>query len=257
MYAVETITPPRLYRNRAMPALVDQSALGQVDAVTQDDIITELMGRGYYEALAPTVIPVDRAITKAEAIALAVDVTILAFENYYAGQPITVRHTVDRPYRCPEGEHACPLDADLWMRMLLYATDIANGYLTGRYSLPTYLAGVPSSLAGAGVGSLSGVGDWLQANPWVVTTLGSALQNYGAYLTAQNVKDELKKAIPSDYLTKGDLPALLAALQQAGAVPTGQAATVQKGAEAATTPSWIMPAVIAGGALLVFMLMRK
>lgn len=242
------------------PGVLGQMAMGQVDVITRQDIATEFVGRGYYEEVtAPgVVVPVDRAITKAEAIALAVDVTIIAFENYYADtDEVTVRRTAQRPFRCPEGDYGCPFNADLWNRLMIYAVDIGNGYLTGRYSLPTWLSRFAGSLSGGTPGALSGIGDWLQSNPWVISTVGDALANYGEYLTAKNVEAVIKQQIPADLLKKEDLPALLAALQQGGAIQPGQAAIVQQGAAAATAPSWMMPAVIAGGALLVFMLMRK
>lgn len=254
MYALEQITPeqgtpPRLYRMRTMPPPVDQFALGQVDAITQDDVIREFVDRGYYQAAPAPAVVVAPGVTKADAIKAAVNQSIFAYEL-----PHTAWLGVAEQYQCPQGDYGCPVPASWWPQMIEYTTMVANGILTGKYSMPDW-SGV--SLGAVSGGGLSGIGDWLAANPWIVSTVGAGISNYGAYLTAKNVEDELKKAIPSDLLRKEDLPALLAALQAGGAIPAGQAAVVAKGAEAATTPSWMMPALIAGGALVVFMLMKR
>ena len=97
-----------------------------------------------------------------------------------------------------------------------------------------------------------------KGEPLVVESVGDTISNYGEYLTSQQVKDAIEAAAPKGALTKDDIPALLAMLQEGGYIPAGKTAEVEKGAsEAVAMPGWMMPAMLAGGAVLLFLVMRE
>jgi hypothetical protein len=118
-------------------------------------------------------------------------------------------------------------------------------------------SGALQGIALRGLGHLSGFGDWLKENPWFVQSVGSTINNYGEWLTAQNVKDAIKENTDKA-LSKDDMVALVAALQQGGFVPEGKTGTVATGADmAAGMPSWVMPVALVGGVALLMMVMKK
>ncbi len=145
--------------------------------------------------------------------------------------------------------------------MINWCVNAANGYLAGTYSLPSWAksmlhGGTLQGAALSGLGSLGGFTDWMQENPWFVKTVGDGISNYGEYLTAKNVQDAIK-ANTDQMLTKADAMALLVKLQEGGFIPQGKTETVAKGASLATQPSWMMPAIIGGIALVVIMAIKK
>ena len=145
--------------------------------------------------------------------------------------------------------------------LVSYVVRYANRYLAGTYSLPSWArtalkAGTLRGLMG--FSGLGAIGDWLKENPWVVESIGDTISNIGEYLTSQQVKDAIEAAAPKGALTKEDIPALLSMLQEGGYIPSGKTAEVEKGAaEAVSMPGWMMPAMLAGGAVLLLLVMRK
>lgn len=217
-------------------------------SVTSTDVMNEFHSRGY--ALQRHIPPPveERPITKDFAIKVAVD---YAIEGYRL--PNNGVHF----YRCPSGS-GCQIPESTWNSMITWTTTAANAYLQGA-PLPSWAATMWHSgaylhgFAFAGV-QLSG---WLQDNPWFVTAIANVLETYGAYLTSKKVQETIEQNAPKGVLTKDDIPALIAALQAQGAVQPGQEAALEKGAQAAVTPSWIWPVAIGGGILAVLMLMKK
>ena len=228
-------------------------------SITENDIIDELQHRGYTVRVIHHAPVIHHVVTptRLQVISIAIDEALEAYQ---------IAHTYAHPFTCP-ATAGCTIEPATWDAMVTWTTRVANGYLEGRYTLPIWAsewikAGAPhvwyhSSFHGAYLSGFGDFSDWLQENPWVVTSLGAALKTYGDYLTAQNVKDEIKATIPKDVMTKSDVATLLAALQNQGVIPTGKEAVVAKGAQAAAMPSWLMPVLIAGGALVVFMMMKK
>jgi len=231
-------------------------------SITENDIIDELQNRGYTVRVIHHVPVVHHVVTptRVQAISIAIDDALEAYQ---------IAHSYSHPFKCP-ATAGCTIEPATWDAMVDWTTRVANGYLENRYTLPMWATnwlkqGAPDNWYDAsqthtwtsGLAGFGGFSDWLQDNPWVVTSLGAALKTYGDYLTAQNVKDEIKATIPKDVMTKSDVTTLLAALQNQGVIPTGKEAVVAKGAQAAAMPSWLMPVLIAGGALVVFMMMKK
>jgi hypothetical protein len=167
--------------------------------------------------------------------------------------------TASHPYRCPT--RSCPISQSTWTSIVSWCVTVANGYLSKTYNLPSWAqsalnAGQLHGVALGGLGNLGGFSDWLQENPWFVKSVGDGITNYGEHLTAKNVQDAIK-ANTAQALSKDDALALVAALQQGGYVPQGKTQTVAQGASMAASPSWLMPAMIGGGVLLVLLLMKK
>lgn len=217
--------------------------------VTTHDVVTELNHRGYsIETHVPPPPPPEPVITKSIAIKAAVDEALVQ-----AGVPRTTYHL----YRCPSG--SCPIPAGTWNAIIDWCVRVANGYLAGTYSLPSWAQSMMGhgTLHGVALGGLGGdFIDWVKANPWVVQSIGDTITNYGQFLTAENVKEAIK-ANTDKAFSKDDALSLVAALQQGGYVPAGKSDVVAKGASAAASPSWMMPLLIGGGALLVVLLMKK
>ena len=137
---------------------------------------------------------------------------------------------------------------------------MATGYLENRYQIPSWA--VPMLQSGvhglAGIGHLGGFSDWAQENPWVFSLLGQTFTTIGQQLTAKQVQDAIKSAIPKDILTKSNISEIIAALQVQGAIPAGKEDTVAAGIQGALGPSWLMPVAILGiGGLLFYMIARK
>ena len=226
-------------------------AMGQINT---SDIQEELAHRGY--TVAPQVVPIHHApvaaqVTRSIAIKVAVDEAIVQ-----AGWTRTTTHL----YRCPSGMR-CNMDRGVWNSVITWCVDVANGYLNGTYTLPSWAKymmhmGSLRGVALSGVSGLSGFADWLQENPWFVQSVGDTITNYGEYLTAKNVEDAIK-ANTEKALTKDDALALVSALQQGGYVPQGKGGTVAQGASMAAGPSWMIPLMIGGAVLVVVMLMKK
>ena len=226
--------------------------LGQTHtAVTSRDVVTELNSRGYSVEVHVPVhhAPVAPQITKSIAIKAAVDEAISQ-----AGIPRTSTHL----YRCPLGSRGCPIPSSMWNNIISWCVPVANGYMTGQYTLPSWARSMMQSgtLHGVALGGLGGFRDWVKDNPWFVQSVGDTITNYGEHLTAQNVRDAIK-ANTEQSLSKDDALALVTALQQGGYVPAGKTADVAAGANLAAQPSWMMPLLIGGGVLAVVLLMKK
>lgn len=230
-------------------------ALGQHDAVTQSDVVNELEGRGYVLEVVHHAPPVHEHVapilTKAMAVRVACD-EMIRIMNWPA--------TTSRPYRCPRG--TCPITSSTWNSAVSWCVTVATGYLSGRYSLPSWAktALAAGTLQGSfGLSGVAPLGGWLQDNPWFVSSVGDLISNYGEYLNTQQVKDAIEANAPKGALTKDDIPALLAMLTEGGYIPAGKTETVAHGATEATSamPGWLMPALLAGGVLLVVVMMQK
>lgn len=218
-------------------------------AITPTEVTTEMRSRGYsIQAHVPVPEPHEPArITRIFAIKVAVDHAIEAF-----GLPRSSTHF----YRCPYA--GCPIREPTWNSIITWTTSAANAYFQGA-ALPSWASSMwhsGATLHGFALGSLQ-LSGWFQDNPWFVSALGDVIKNYGEYLTAKQVKDAIEQNAPKGMLTKDDIPALIAALQQKGAIAPGQEAAVAQGAQAAVSSSWIMPVAIVGGVLAVMLLMRK
>jgi len=216
--------------------------------VTQNDIIQELNNRGYklqvvHEVHEPVHV---FALSRAQAIMIAVDEGI-----EQANLPRAYTH----PYTCPSG--TCEVAANVWNALIPWCVDIANGLLQGRYAMPAWFKEMMGLHGLAGTYGLGGFSDWLQENSWVVTAIGAALATYGQYLTAKEAREAIKQNVPKDLLTKENVAALVAELQNQGQIPAGKTDTVAQGAIQATSPSWLIPVMIGAGVLVVMMMMRK
>ena len=222
--------------------------LGNGESITPSEVESELSNRGYTIAVHEVhhVVPTpEKPLTKAQAISIAVDMGLDGFNL-----PRTNTH----PRMCSTG--TCPVDANVWQALVNWCVTAAQGYLVGRYRLPDWW--VAMQTAGLGYyGGLGGVMDWLEENPLVISLIGGALTAWGTQLSIKNVKDTIQQNVPKELLKKEDMASFAAYLQSQGYVPEGKAAVVASGAQQAATPSWIMPAAIVGGALLVIMMMRK
>jgi hypothetical protein len=222
-------------------------------SVNSTDIEKEVAERGYVIQTvthhAPVVTqPEPAPLSKSAAIKIAVDMGI---------NQLQLPHTDTHPYRCPTG--TCPLTPTYYNLLISWSVTTANGLLTGKYTIPVWAQGMlhEGTLRGLGYGGhLSG---WIQDNPWVVQSVGDVLTNYGEFLTAQNVQEAIKAVEQNTKgsLSKDDIPALVAALTQGGYIDPKATPAVAAGAEAAATPSWMMPAMLIGGALLIFTMLRK
>lgn len=229
------------------------SSLGQTASVTSHDVVTELEHRGYAAYVHEPVVhhvPAPRAFTKDMAISVAIDEGI---------QRLGISRTSYHPYRCPVG--SCPIEQSTYGTLVTWCVKVSNGYLTGMYGLPAWAqaahhAGTLHGVGLSGVGRLGGFGDWIGENPWFLKSVGDTITNYGEHLTAKNVQEAIK-ANTEKQLSKEDMTALLVALQAGGYVPPGKAETVAQGAMMAAQPSWLMPVMIGGAALLVFTMMKK
>ena len=225
-------------------------ALGQT--ITHSDITNEFAHRGYVEQ-APQVVhhvvtihEPPPALTRRQAIVIAVD------EGINAGQ---LPRTSSHPYRCPTG--TCPVQPNLWENVINWTVSVANGYMSGQYSIPAWAQNIIHTGA---LGSLGGhLGGWLQENEWVIKSVGDIIQNYGEFLTAKNVEDAIKQVEQNTRgtLTKEDALALVARLQQGGFIQAGQTGTAAEGALAAAQPSWMMPALFVGGAVILYLMISK
>lgn len=228
------------------------AALGN-GGITQTEIIAELKNRGYsLQVTAEPVIHVPHVtftLSRAQAIMIAVD---SAIEGYNLPRGYT------HPFVCPSG--TCPVELGTWNAMIPWAVDAANGLLDGRYGLPPWFKTMMGMHGIAGLGATEGLGgfsDWLQENAIVVSAIGAGLTLYGQYLTSKQAKEAIQASIPKDYLTKENMPALLAELQKQGLIPPGKIDTVADGAMAATTPQWLWPVVIGAGVLVAMTMMRR
>ncbi len=229
------------------------SNLGQTIGVISSDVSSELQHRGYIiQVHEPVVhhVPVVKQFTKSMAISVAIDEGITR---------LALPRTANHPYRCPSG--SCPVLQSTWSSLVSWCVTVSNGYLAGTYSLPAWAQSAhhAGTLRGAGVsglGHLGGFGDWVQENPWFLQSVGDSITNYGEHLTAKNVEAAIK-ANTDQQLNKDDMVTLIAALQKGGYVAPGQGETVAKGAMMAAQPSWLIPALIGGGALLIFVMMKK
>lgn len=223
--------------------------LGQTADVTANDITAELAERGY-AVQAHHVVPEPHvpAITRSIAIKVAVDEAIVQTDI-----PRTATHL----FRCPSSG-GCAVSAALWDAIIPWCVSAANGYLAGSYSLPAWASNMmhAGSLSGLGAPRMGGFSDWLQQNTWFVKSVGDTITNYGEFLTAQQVTAAIK-ANTDQQLTKADALQLVQALQAGGYVRPGQTETINQGASMAASPSWMMPLMVAGGAVLVILLMRK
>ncbi len=249
----------------AVSGLGGAMALGQaVDTVTIQEVKDYLADQGYepytpvVEPVVPTV-PEVAYLSKWEAIAIATDMALEI--QWYAPEAYTIPHTPGHRHVCPGYPGStCQIPEAVWIDLLLWTQDAANGFLAGRYGLPNWYQQItgedrrPPGLTGlSGVSSLGST--WVEQNPWAVKIVGDAISTWGEFLTAKLVTEEIKKAIPTGALTKDDLPALIAALK-ASADPE-QADKIERGAEAALMPSWLLPALLAGGGVLVYLLLIK
>jgi hypothetical protein len=222
--------------------------------VTSQDVINELTHRGYERAQPVTVVhdvvaPIAPTLTKAMAISVAIDEAL---------DKLNVPHSSAHPYRCPAG--SCPVNQATYDSIVSWCVAVANGYLSQQYSLPSWARSMLHSGTLRGLSGLSGhFGGWLQDNPWVVQSIGDVIGNYGDWLTAQNVQDAIKavEKNTAGSLSKDDIPALVAALTQAGYIKAGQEGTVAAGAQQAASKDWMMYAVIGLVALMVVMMMGK
>lgn len=227
------------------------------NAVRASEIITELRSRGYVPGREiPPIEHHEAVLTRSLAIAIAVDYSIDKFNEKRAAIP----HTRSHFYRCPSG--TCYIDAKIWSQLSDWAAMVATGYLNKQFGIPSWAQSfLHSSLRGLGSTgfALGGFGDWIQENPWFVTTIGNIFTSYGQYLTAKQVKDALEANVPSNYLKKEDMASILAALQQQGVIQPGQERAVGAGVKAAATatPTWMMPAMIGGLALGALLVLQK
>lgn len=228
--------------------------LGQAHrTVVNAEVESELNSRGYaVKPVAAVVHKVVPTLTRSMAISVACD---RAIESYRL--PKTAGH----PYRCPRLPQQCYMTQRAWNNLVNYAVRYANRYLAGTYRLPSWAqtALKAGTLRGVmGFAGLGAIGDWLKENPWIVESIGDTISNYGEYLTSGQVKDAIEAAAPKGALTKADIPALLAMLQEGGYIPAGKTGEVEKGATAAVAmPGWMTPAMLAGGAVLLLLVMRK
>lgn len=224
--------------------------------VTTQEVATEFSNRGYQVRpevhIPPVPIIEHRVLTKPRAINIGCDVALVEYD---------IAHSPGHPYVCPRrGSTTCMLTAGQWTAIVNRATMLANGYLRGAYSLPTWAraAYMLGGMGGYGYGRGFGLGgfmDWLSENPEVLSIIGAGFAAAGAALTARRVSELLKANIPKDYLTKGDLPQILAAVQGQG--QAGQGAAISKGAQAATMPTWMWPVVIGGGVVGLLLLVTR
>lgn len=227
------------------------SAMGQTQSISATDIDVALRERGYIVEGGVPIEPTPGVIlTKTMAISVAIDEAV---------ERLAIPHTPNHPYRCPVTQ--CFVEMGTYESMVDWCVTVSNGYLEGVYALPAWArdalsAGTLRGLNRSGLGHLGAFGDWLNDNPWFLQSVGDTITNYGEHLTAKNVEAAIK-ANTAQQLTKDDMVALVAALQQGGYVPTGKAETVAQGAMLAAQPSWLMPAMIGGGVLLVIMLLKK
>lgn len=206
----------------------------------------------------------EKELTRTMAIKIAVDYSIGAFNIRWrnAGLP-QIPHTTSHWWRCPSG--VCYVAEKQWEELSTWAAMVANGYLNKEYGIPAWAQSmIHSGLSGLrGLGStgfaLGGFNEWSQENAWVYSLIGAAFMARGQYLTAKQASQVLKENIPENYLTKADIPAILAALQQQGVIQPGQEQAVGAGVQqaAAATPSWMMPVMIGGAALVAVLLLKK
>ena len=233
----------------------------QHNPVTAFEIKSELNSRGYrIEIHVP--VPEPKELTREMAIKIAVDYSIGAFNIRWRseGKP-QIPHTINHWWRCPSG--VCYVAEDQWEALSTWAAMVANGYLNKEYGIPDWAKPlIHSSLSGLrGLRStsfaLGGFLEWERENPWIYDLVGAAFEARGQYLTSKQVAETLKANIPADYLKKEDLASILAALQQRGLVQPGQEKAVADGAKAATTPAWMMPAMIGMFALIGLLLLQK
>lgn len=225
--------------------------LGQVASISATDVDSMLRQRGYLVEGAVPITPTPGVtLTKTMAISVAIDEAVVR---------LGVPHTPNHPYRCPTTQ--CFIEMGRYEAMVDWCVEVGNGYLGGIYALPAWARDAleMGTLKGAnrsGLGHLGGFGDWLNENPWFLQSVGDTITNYGEHLTAQNVQEAIK-ANTAQQLNKDDMVALVAALQQGGYVPAGQAETVAQGAMMAAQPSWLMPVLIGGGVLVAVMLLKR
>lgn len=233
----------------------------QHNPVTSFEIKSELNSRGYR---VQEHVPVEeKELTRELAIKIAVDYSIGAFNIRWRSEGLPqIPHTVNHWWRCPSG--VCYVAEGQWDALSTWAAMVANGYLNKEYGIPDWAKSlVHSSLSGLrGLGStgfaLGGFSDWSQENPWFFGLIGNLFTAYGQHLTAKQVADAIKTNVPSDYLKREDLASILAALQQQGLVQPGQEQAVSAGVQQATAaPSWMMPVMIGGAALVAVLLLKK
>lgn len=212
--------------------------------VTASDITTELASRGYNIHTPPPPPPVT--ITKSFAVKVAVDEALDGFR---------IAHSSSHFYRCPT-TGGCDIREPTWNSLVTWAISVANGYMTKEYALPSWASVM---LHGSFLSGNFALGSWLTDNPWVLTVLAGALMAYGQHLTSKNVADTVKQNVPKGALTNEDIPLLLQQLQAQGAIPAGMEATVDRGLReaASTTPSWVLPAAIGAGVLVLMTMMKR
>lgn len=232
--------------------------------ISNYEIASELAGRGYVIAAIhhapPPTPPALPTLNRSVAINIAIDVSIFEFNKQLVIQNRQqIPRTSGHFYRCPGGR--CNVDQDVWQGLTAWAAMLAQGYMDNKYEIPSWgFAFLHSShVSGlSGLGNLGGFAEWAKDNAWVFTALAALFASYGAYLTTKQVEDAIKDNVPDDYLNKGDIAAIIAALTAAGGVPAGKEGTVAAGVTAAATPSWMIPVMVGGAALVVvLLLMRK
>lgn len=239
---------------RTMPLNGPQSlgSLGNGEYVSNDDIKQALNQRGYriyVEVVPHHVIEVpEKPLSKADAILIAVD---LGIDGY------RLSHTMTHPRMCPTG--TCQVDPNVWNSLITWCANAANGYLQGKYALPSWYTEMQVHTSGLGYydGQLYGVTEWLEDKPWVLTAIASGLAVWRDALTASRVKKLIQESIPKEQRKPDEMAALVSYLQQQGVVPEGKTAIVAAGAQQAAAPSWIMPVAIIGGVGLVLVLMTR
>jgi len=241
-------------------------ALGQAISVpvTTQEVKDYLRDQGYeldvpvVEPVVP-VVPEVAYLSKWEAIAIATDMALEM--TWYAPEAYTIPYTAGHRHFCPGYPYeACKVPEAVWVALLLWNRDSANGFLAGRYGLPDWYPQITGEYRQPpGLTGLSGApnlgASWIEENPWVITWIGDGIAAYGQHLTAKNVTDEIKKAMPKGFVTSEDLAALTLALTQK--VPQEQAGIVAAGVQGARMPSWLLPALLAGGGVLVYLLVAK
>lgn len=238
-------------------------ALGQTHTAPSSSAVeSELTSRGYVKYTAPVVHhePVVHTFTlsMSNAIKIAVDEALDR-----TGTP----HSATHFYRAPRSGY--PIPATTWTNIVYWVQNVAVGYMTGSYALPSWAqqmihSGQISGLAGLGqLGHLGGAIEWLREHGEEMKLAGDWLSSLGDYLTAEDVKDTIKEIERKSATTfkTSDIPAFISMLQQEGFVTPQQAGTVAQGAQQAAAGTMFgIPTnmLLIGGIVLgIILLTRK